>query len=106
MVRSDSSGEDGFCWGLSNNGKFFVKTAYNASMANQTSNPDGKWKIIWKLQLPQKICTFIWRLFHGKILTNLERMRRRITDDPYCHYCPQDLEDLFHLFRNCTKVKP
>ena len=27
-------------------------------------------------------------------------------DDPYCHYCPQDLEDLCHLFRNFTKVKP
>ena len=45
-------------------------------------------------------------LFHGKILTNLEKMKRRITDDPYCHCCPQDLEDLCHLFRNCTKVKP
>ena len=88
MVRLDSGGEDDFCWGLSNNGKFSMKIAYNASMHNQTSNLYGIWKIIRKLQLPQKIRTFIWMLFHGKILTNLERMRRRITDDPYCHCCP------------------
>ena len=98
MVCSDSGGEDGFCCGLSNNGKFSVKTAYNDSMPNQTSNPYGTWMIIWKLQLPQKIRTFIWMLFHGKLLTNLERMRRRITNDPYCHSFQQDLEDLYHLF--------
>ena len=101
MVRSDSGGEDGFCWGFSNNRKFSVKTAYNASMPNQTSNLDGTWKIIWKLQLPQKIRTFIWMLFYGKILANLERMRRRIRDDPYCHCCPYDLEDLVGVIDIC-----
>ena len=106
MIRSDFGGEDGFCWRISNNGMFSVKTAYNASMPNQTSNLDGTWKIVWKLQLAQKICTFIWMLFHGKILTNLERMRRIFMNDPYCHCCPQDLEDRCHLFRNYTKVKP
>ena len=35
MVRLDSGGEDGFCWGLLNNGKFSVKTAYNVIMPNQ-----------------------------------------------------------------------
>ena len=53
MVHSDSGGEDGFCWRLSNNGKFFVKTVYNASIPNQTSDPNGTWKIIWKPQLPK-----------------------------------------------------
>ena len=25
-------------------------------------------------------------------------------DDPYCHYCPHDLEDLCHLFRHKSET--
>ena len=40
---------------------------------------DGTWSSVWKLKVHPKIKTFVWLLYHGKILTNEERMRRRMT---------------------------
>ena len=42
---------------------------------------------------------------HGRILTNLERHQRGLTNNPFNHFCPRETEDLSHLFRFCTKTK-
>ena len=83
-----------------------MKSAYNAIASSQDLQQDNNWKVIWKLQVPQKIRTFIWLAFHGKVLSNLERTRRRLTEDPFCHGCTRDVEDLGHIFRKCSCVGP
>ena len=59
-----------------------MKSAYNAIASSQDLQQVNNWKVIWKLQVPQKIRTFIWLAFHGKVLSNLERTRGRLTEDP------------------------
>ena len=66
---------------------------------------DRRWKQIWKLQVPQKIRLFLWLLYHEKILTNNERMRRGLTSNPYCHHYIDKVGDLDHLFRHCETPK-
>ena len=66
---------------------------------------DSTWSLIWKLKVSQKIQMFVWLLYHGKILTNEERMRRRMTDDPRCHCCRDKIEGLDHLFHACRDAR-
>ena len=39
-------------------------------------------------------------------MTNWERMRRRLWDNPHCHCCADEKEDLSHLFRKYTRAQP
>ncbi|KAL5773797.1 hypothetical protein ACOSQ2_013721 [Xanthoceras sorbifolium] len=65
-----SNGLDSFIWGLGKDGRFSIKTAYEAKIMGQDLE-DWEGKFIWKLQLPPKIFNFLWLIFHGKLLTNL-----------------------------------
>ena len=38
-------------------------------------------------------------------MTNHERARRGFTDNPYCRCCPDNIEDLNHVFRTCAKAR-
>ena len=106
LVRSDDEDKDGLCWGPTENGEFSVQSVYALSLPQFNPPFDGIMKQIWKLQIPQRIRTFLWLVSHGKILTNKEKMRRGLISTPYCQCCPDYIEDLDHLFRSCTRVQP
>ena len=95
---------DVMSWNPTPSGQFSVRSAYEISLPNTNSLPKGLWNTIWKLHLPLRIRMFTWLIYHGKILTNLERYHRGYTIDSYCHFCPGEIEDLNHLFRFCAKA--
>ena len=66
---------------------------------------NGIWLQIWKLKILQRIRIFLWLLMHGKMLTNVERMRRGFKSNPNCHCCVHEMEDLNHIFRDCNRAK-
>ena len=105
LVRLNEERHDGTCWGLSDDGKFSLKSAYNMLMTQTNTSLDGIWSLIWKLKVPPKIQMFVWLLYHEKILTNEETMRSRMTNDPRCHSCRDETKDLDHLFRTCRDVR-
>lgn len=41
----------------------------------------SKWKCLWDIPIALTTKHFTWLLRHGKLLTNSERARRRMTDD-------------------------
>ncbi|CAL8153084.1 unnamed protein product [Prunus armeniaca] len=44
-------------------------------------------------------------LFHGsKILSNEQRARRHLVDDPACNYYNWPVESILHIFRDCEKA--
>ena len=106
LIRSDDEGKDSMCWGLTSNGKFSISSAYDALMPPSLDDPDSTWNLIWKLYIPPKIHHFLRLVYHEKILNNMERTQRRINENPTCHHCPGDCEDLNHIFRKCIKVIP
>lgn len=63
--------------------------------------PKFAWKVIWKVKLPMKIITFIWKLLHESlpVLTNLNR--RGIQTSNRCLMCEEDEETMPHLFLQC-----
>ncbi|KAL5756987.1 hypothetical protein ACOSQ2_021733 [Xanthoceras sorbifolium] len=96
-------GEDNIIW-RGNGGRFSVKNAYD--IASDVENvEDCHWKFIWKLKLPPKLRHFLWLVFQGKLLTNLQRYVRGLTSDDACPCCHENVEDLNHLFRDCYAAK-
>ncbi|KAL4334394.1 hypothetical protein GQ457_07G013410 [Hibiscus cannabinus] len=48
-----------------------------------------------------RIRYFLWLVVHGRILTNVERVRRHFSNDMRCGVCGLDVESIDHLFRKC-----
>ncbi|CAN1190047.1 Putative ribonuclease H protein At1g65750 [Linum perenne] len=83
----ESQGEDDSIWGLEANGKFSVRTAYGIIHEMPNPRPKVDWKSVWKWQGPGRIQYFLWLVVQGKLLKNLERKRRHLTEDGSCPRC-------------------
>ncbi|CAL2272822.1 unnamed protein product [Prunus armeniaca] len=97
----NGSGEDKCIWQLTSNGQFSVKTAYSTFYLDEGS-ANWKWDFIWKLHVPPKVKTFLWLLCHKKLLTNAQRLKRKLTNVVGCPRCDCPLESCAHLFQDCT----
>ncbi|CAN1123629.1 Putative ribonuclease H protein At1g65750 [Linum perenne] len=97
----DGAGADVLVWGLEDNGKFSVKSAYALLKDFRLDEQNGQWQKVWKWQGPNKIKHFMWIVMQGKLLTNRERMRRHLAASDICSACSQGAETLDHLFRSC-----
>lgn len=99
----DDCGRDTLIWGATSNGQFSVKSAYNSSFDfSSSSNP--QWQFIWNLKIPPKLKTFLWTMLHRKLLTNVQRVTRKFSNDASCPICHSSDETLLHLFRDCPRA--
>lgn len=102
LLMSWSPGDraDTPCWTLSSKCNFSVKSAYVAD------NPPifTSWKWNWTLKIPAKLKGFLWICMHGKLLKNHHRMIRGLVDNDICPCCNNAMEDLKHLFFDCSKI--
>ncbi|CAL9024686.1 unnamed protein product, partial [Prunus brigantina] len=97
----NGSGEDNCIWQATSNGQFSVKTAYNTFFPDEGS-VNWKWDFIWKLHAPPKVKTFLWLLCHKKLLTNAQRLKRKLSNDAGCPRCGCPSESCAHLFMGCA----
>ncbi|GMI94853.1 hypothetical protein HRI_003154600 [Hibiscus trionum] len=95
-------GHDRLGWRNDKRSIFTVKSAYNSLVSNQPMEGANVWKMIWRLPVPQRIRAFIWLAFRGSLLTNKERTRRHMADDPGCSLCGHVCEDELHVLRDCV----
>jgi len=59
--------------------------------------------LIWKWKDPKRIRWLLWKLVH-KVLTNVERARRRIAENDLCRHCNNSPESQSHTFRDCSSI--
>ena len=88
-------------WNLTTSGEFSTKSAYRCMESLNGNDFDHIWPIMWKLPMAQRIRSFSWLLLKGKLLTNRERFRRKMTDDTLYSICQSDTKDLDHIFKGC-----
>ncbi|CAN1188712.1 Putative ribonuclease H protein At1g65750 [Linum perenne] len=98
---SADSGEDTWVWGCESNGRFSIRSAYNLVNQLVNSRPLVDWKVIWRWDGPNKVKHFLWLSAHGKILTNEERVRRKMTQNADCPRCSDVGESVLHVLREC-----
>ncbi|CAN1122078.1 Putative ribonuclease H protein At1g65750 [Linum perenne] len=99
------AGEDVLVWGLEDNGRFSIKSTYALLQDFRLEDRNRKWQQLWKWQGPNKIKHFMWLAMQGKLMTNVERARRHITNSDTCAVCGSEAESLDHVFRGCDVAK-
>lgn len=62
------------------------------------------WDSIWSLQTPERIRSFIWRVKHDRLITNLGRSKMNLKE-PYCCECSDVIKSTFHVLGGCTTTK-
>lgn len=96
---------DKVAWTASSTGGYTVKTGYqywstqNTNVANNMDSDNSScWNRIWKLRLPHKMRTFIWRFCNNNIhVRNLLRSKG-VATTIICLMCNTDVEHMLHIF--------
>ncbi|KAK9047567.1 hypothetical protein V6N11_053406 [Hibiscus sabdariffa] len=102
---SPQDGPDRCIWRWTNHHGFELKSAYDRCAPPILENTDPLWNQIWKLQVPQRIRCFLWLASRQKLMTNLHRYRRTLTDDPFCPLCQEAEESIIHTLRDCARLQ-
>ncbi|KAL2921356.1 hypothetical protein RDABS01_012847 [Bienertia sinuspersici] len=92
-------------WKGTSNGKFSIKHALKLIRNDNPPTFSDQWNVIWKTPVQQRIRAFIWVLMHGRLLYNVNRVKRNLSDDPTCPRCHQAEESNMHLFRDCPQLE-
>ncbi|KAL4354587.1 hypothetical protein GQ457_06G029720 [Hibiscus cannabinus] len=102
---SPQGGSDRCIWRWTNHHVFELKSAYDRCSPLILEETDPIWNQIWTLQVPQRIRCFLWLASRQKLMTNLHRCRRTLSDDPYCPFCQEAEESIIHTFRDCERLQ-
>ncbi|KAK8578762.1 hypothetical protein V6N12_069106 [Hibiscus sabdariffa] len=86
-------------WLLGSNQEFSVRSAFDVRQGVPYSPVELVWKVIAGFKGLPRVQTFLWLIFHDRVLTNVERGRRRLTQDCSCTICGVIEGDLDHILR-------
>ncbi|KAH9769616.1 reverse transcriptase domain-containing protein [Citrus sinensis] len=59
------------------------------------------WKIIWSMEIPEKIKIFMWRAAQNMLPTAYNLWKRKAIKEPMCGRCSKENEDGFHALIGC-----
>lgn len=59
-LSNDASSADGLVWKYSPSGMFTIKSTYNALCGDSVSREERIWKLIWRVEVPNRIRAFLW----------------------------------------------
>ncbi|XP_019163602.1 PREDICTED: uncharacterized protein LOC109159944 [Ipomoea nil] len=105
ILQQDSLLNDQIVWHKEPNGSFSVSSAYDTISNPPIDVEASRWNAIWKLKIPSRICFFLWLVRHNKIMTNLCRTQRKLTNDDSCWTCVGTPEDTNHVLRFCPAAE-
>ena len=110
-----SSQSDLLCWSLSTNAIYTIKTGYGMlctkpikDLASIMSSgpPKQFWSKIWKLKVPNKIKSFLWRACTDSLPTKCNLIKRKVLLEPTCSLCLKEPEFIPYALWDCEKIKP
>lgn len=104
---------DHIIWPDNPDGEYSVKAGYQklceeANVTNASSSDPSHqksfWKKIWKLQVPNKIKTFLWCICSNALPTKENLKKQREIGDARCSACLSEQEFTFHATWGCEKI--
>ncbi|XP_019197198.1 PREDICTED: uncharacterized protein LOC109191082 [Ipomoea nil] len=86
---------------------YSVKDAYRQIVGDFVHNPAtfDKWITLWKLKVPAKWKTFLWRALCDILPTTNNLIIRRVEVDPTCPMCDISHEHVMHTHTTCDYSK-
>ncbi|XP_019178176.1 PREDICTED: uncharacterized protein LOC109173403 [Ipomoea nil] len=90
--------EDLWYWYGDPRGEYSVKDGYRKIIGDYTGHMGGFDKLLklWKLKIPPKWKTFLWRTLNDILPTTNNLLMRRVDIDPTCAMCGLIHEDIVH----------
>lgn len=93
-------GSTSIVWCPSSSGDFTVASYYKHFTCPQDRPRQHIWRLIWKLQVPERIRNFTWLAAHGRLTTS-DIVSKWDHTSGLCHLCSQEREDQTHALRDC-----
>ncbi|XP_057418408.1 uncharacterized protein LOC130712598 [Lotus japonicus] len=101
----EGHGGDSLSWGLTSDGKFSLASVHPIIQSGDSQPSNRIFGTIWKFKGPPKVQSFLWKVAHVRLLTNKERMKRRMTSDGLCPRCIDAEETVIHALRDCPHIQ-
>ncbi|PNX71213.1 ribonuclease H [Trifolium pratense] len=111
----EPNSKDELVWSGTKDGLYTVKSGYHAAMEwnhlrhNQVSSnaiaTDLTWQNLWKLKIPPKHATLIWRILNHSLPVRSSLSSKGIQCNPTCPRCNTSLETIDHVFMQCEWAK-
>jgi hypothetical protein len=102
LTPEDINDDDSNYWPYSKHACYSVVSAYNMLSELDQSEEDVMWKKIWKLQVPERVRSFIWLLKHGRLLTNYRKSKMGMGSS-FCAFCGDVEETELHVLSDCPR---
>jgi len=99
---------DEISWKGTQDGAFTVRSAYSLLQGDVGDRPNmgSFFNRIWKLITPERVRVFIWLVSQNVIMTNVERVRRHLSENAICSVCNGAEETILHVLRDCPAMEP
>lgn len=83
---------------------FSISNVYGILNHNLDDESSFQWDKIWKLQVPERVHNFMWKIWHKCLITNefLNNLQPRNNNYDLCGSQP---ETIMHIIRDCTLPK-
>nr|POE91849.1 putative ribonuclease h protein [Quercus suber] len=101
-------------WPYTRDGLFSVKSGYHLSMEQDGTELTGTsiagatspcWKAIWRMHVPNRVKSLVWRAGNNALPTRVNLVRRHILTDSMCPECMNQPEDTMHALWSCPKLQ-
>jgi ribonuclease HI len=79
---------------------FSVASMYNNICGFHHMDDIPMWSLIWKLQVPERVRTFIWMVSHDRLLTSSLKCSMGL-GHAMCKFCGDIPETTLHVLRDC-----
>lgn len=108
--------KDRLIWMPCRNGKYVVKSGYHFIKIEYEENEKEKvkdgpsssfrpskklWNRVWELEVPPKICHFIWKVLNDAITTKVALFKKKCIAYSLCLICLKEENSTEHLLFHC-----
>jgi ribonuclease HI len=85
--------------------EYVVSDMYNILSGFRNMEDNSRWCKVWKLRVPERVCSFVWLMMHERLLTNARKNRMGL-GHAMCRYCGDIVENELHAIRDCPLAMP
>ncbi|GAU31911.1 hypothetical protein TSUD_270960 [Trifolium subterraneum] len=79
---------------------FSISNMYHNLCSFNKRNVNPMWCKVWKLQVPERVRTFMWLVMHKRLLTNSLKSSMGL-GHAMCNFCSDVEETIIHVMRDC-----
>lgn len=97
--------EDSLCWRSASDGRFTIKAAYRDIEKINGSTSSLLWMRIWRRPVYEKVKSFLWKLAHERIQTNVTTDVNKIIVPRIWPFACNSQDSALNIIRDSYKAK-